>query len=311
MEMKKKGMFFTMTALLLLSLALLTIGTYNTITNRESIHTRIESMNEAIFSIQEDLNRKLFISGFRIIFLFEKRILEDGTYITNTTEQFNEAFFNGTIQGEVRANETALLQGVTYTDITQNIQETATKLNLKITLNNPQLKVYQENPWYITIQLTTDTTIQDLSNLANWNTTLTTKTNISIQNFEDPLYVINTNGLIFQQINKTPHTTFTNGSNIANLLDHVTNKYYKETNKSPNFLMKLEGNQNPNEYGIESLVYLPELSTQGITLQDKTITDNEYFSTNNPTAYNIQGMPGWFKIDQERLTDYGVEDLTV
>ena len=68
----------------------------------------------------------------------------------------------------------------------------------------------------------------------------------------------------------------------------------------------LKGNKEPNENGIESLVYLPDLSTQGIAVKDKSVVDYIYFSNNYPASQTIAGMPAWFKIDNNHLSTYGV-----
>ena len=68
----------------------------------------------------------------------------------------------------------------------------------------------------------------------------------------------------------------------------------------------LEGDLSANENGIESLVYLPELSTQGISIKSKSVVDYIYFSTNNPPSQTVIGMPSWFRLDDEHLSVYGI-----
>ena len=72
--MNKKAMIFTLLAIALLSLFLASYGYYSISGDRISINKRIGTMNNFVFSIEENLPRQLFISGFRIIFIFEKRI---------------------------------------------------------------------------------------------------------------------------------------------------------------------------------------------------------------------------------------------
>jgi len=111
----KKGIFFTMIAIALLSLFLAS-STFLTLSyDRETVTSRVETMNNFVFSLEEDLDRKIFISGFRIIFLFEKRMVENGTYITNVNDSFNEAFFNGTINGTIRTEELGRLMKLRIT----------------------------------------------------------------------------------------------------------------------------------------------------------------------------------------------------
>lgn len=307
----KKAMFFTIIAISLLSLALFSFSIFSMVRDREAINKRIETMNNFVFSLEKDLERKLFISGFRIIFLFEKRILEDGVYISNVSAVFDEALFNGTIEGVIRGDEASLITGVTFSDIQSDLIASASKVNLDLTLSNPVLSISQKDPWNIYLVLRTNFLVEDFGKLASWNKTLITEAYVPVVGFEDPIYLINTNGKIFQKINQTPYTTFTSGSDVSNLNDHVSNSYYTNSTLSPSFIMRLEGNLSASDNGIESLVYLPDLSAQGITLKDKSVVDSIYFSSNDPTKYNIQGMPSWFKLDDAHLDMYGVSNLTI
>jgi len=307
---EKRGMFFTLVAILLLSLALMTFSMFSIIQDRSDITQRIETMNTFIFSLEEDIERKLYISGYRIIFLFEKRILENGAFISDVEEAFEEAFFNGTIGGVTKEDEIALFEGITFSDIKESLQETGSKIQLDVAMDEPIITISHTGPWHLTLELTTIFTVRDKAGLARWNKTLISTAQLPVEGFEDPVYLIHTNGKIFQKINQTPYSTYTNGTDIANLLDHVANMYYTSSNMSPNFLMRLEGDLQANENGIESLAYLPALSLQGVSIQEKTVVDSIYFSGSNPTKYQIQGMPSWFYIDEEHLEMYGVANLT-
>ena len=59
-----------------------------------------------------------------------------------------------------------------------------------------------------------------------------------------------------------------------------------------------------NVNGIESLVNLQKLSSQGLQVQDKSVIDHIYFSSSNPSKQHILGMPSWFKLDDSHLAAY-------
>lgn len=297
--MNKKGMFFTVLAIALLSLFLVSYSVYAVAKERQAVNKRIHTMNNFVFSIEQDLPRKLYISSFRIIFLLESEIIKTGNYITNLNSTFEEAFFNGTIYGEVQG----LMQGVTFSGIETSLNDKARNTNLQISLSSPNLFITQEDPWNIKVTLRTNLFIKDKGNLALWNRSAVIDTYIPINNFEDPFYIVGTNGLVANKINQTPYNF---PITIGNLPSHSTNSYYVESTSAPSFLDRLQGINAPNINGIESLVYLPKLSSQGVTVQDKSSVDYIYFSTNNPPAQNIGGMPAWFKLDAAHLGDYGV-----
>jgi len=153
-------------------------------------------------------------------------------------------------------------------------------------------------------KVTTNFTMRDKSGLARWDKKQEITAFIPVEGFEDPVYIINTNGLVPRKINRSIYSEFIVGGDVSNLLDHVNKGYYLATSDAPSFLDRLRGDLSPDANGIESLVNLPELSTQGIPTSDKTAVDHIYFSANNPSASTVPGMPSWFKIDSEHLSIY-------
>ena len=96
----KKGIFFTLLVIAILFLFTISYTLYSDIKSREAVTKRVETMNNFVFSFEKDLERQLYISGFRIIIIVEKRIIDTGSYINNFDSTFNEIFFYGTIYGE-------------------------------------------------------------------------------------------------------------------------------------------------------------------------------------------------------------------
>ncbi len=304
----KRGIFFTTIVIIILILFITTFSFYSENKERKSTQKRIETLNNFIFSIEEDIPRQLYASGFRIIFLLEKNIIETGSYITNLNSAAQELFFNGTLYGGINPDIQAIMEGAKFFDINSSLQSKAAKINAEIEIINPSMSLRQIGPWNVKITLSSTTIIKDKSNLVSWNKTQNISALIPIENFEDPLYLINTNGLVTNKITKTPYTTFVQGNDVSNLYTHSQNSYYTNSTLAPSFLDRLEGKTSASPHGIESLVNLAKLSLQGITIQDKSVVDYIYFSSQNPAACNVQpsGMPAWFKLDNSHLTTYQV-----
>ncbi len=303
----KKGMFFTILVISLLSLFIMSYSFYFVSQDREATNKRVKTMNNFVFSIEKDLPRQVYISGFRMIFLLERKITETGNYIADLNNSVEELFFNGTINNESQE----LMNGAKLVDIKNSLNEKAQKINANVTISNSSIIVSQENPWEVKFVLKSNLFIADRSNLVMWNKTLIIIANIPIENFEDPLYIISTNGLVTNKINKTSYTNFTQGVDVTNLLAHVKSQNYIASALAPSFLDRLQGKLSANPNGIESLVYLPKLSAQGIAVNDKSVVDYIYFSNNNPAVHNIQGMQPWFKIDDAHLNVYQVGGLII
>lgn len=300
-------MVFTLLTIVILLVFLMSYGLYSFGHERKAINRRIDSMNDFVFSTEKDLERQAYITGFRIIFLIEKKIVEDGNPISNLNSTFEECFFNGTLYGQYQD----LMNGVKFSDILKSINERANKSNIEVSLYPRRFYLNQEDPWHIKVNFETDILIKDKGALALWNKTEIISSKIKIDNFEDPLYIINTRGLVANKINKTTYQQFASGSDTTNLSLHSQNSYYIASPLGPSFLDRLEGKTAPNANGIESLVYLPKLSEQGIPILSKSCVDYIYFSSSNPESHAITGMPSWFRLDDVHLSVYNVTELAV
>lgn len=302
--MNKKGIFFTLTALLLISLFLIGYSAYYI--KDTSSKKRIETLNSFLFSTEQDLSRQLYISSFRMIFIMEDKITKTGQYVTDLNSTISEGFFNGTMFGE----QQELLVYATFPEIESTLQERAAKINANVTLDNANLQFIQEDPWHVKAVLNVHLVLTDLNNIVKWDRTEAVNASISVQDFEDPIYIVNTQGILTNQIIKTPYTNFVVNNSVSNLLNHSLSSYYTNSTQAPDFLSRLQGQTSPSPYGIESLVNLNKLSSSGISVQDKSVVDYIYFSSSNPTtSYHVHGMPSWFKIDQEHLDTYQVSSL--
>ncbi len=302
--MNKKAMFFTILVIAMLLLFLVSYSFSSIVKNRKPIERRIETMNSFVFSVEKDIPRMLYISGFRSILLVEKNILEKGSYASNLNQTLNELFYNGSING----NQEELMRGANFSDIQNFLSEEARRINADVYLSNPFLEVTQDDPWNIKYSLTVDLLIVDRANLSLWNRTSTFVSNpISVESFEDPLYVVGTGGLVTNKINRTSYIPFVDGSDVSNLSAHLAGSDYTNSSLAPSFLQRLEGDFTASENGIESLVYLPTLSGP----LNKCVVDYIYFSTNNPSPlYRVTGMQAWFKLNNESLDIYGVRNIS-
>lgn len=306
MNMDKKGFFFTLIVIAVISVFFLSYEIYSS-SQESSIQQRILTMDGFLFSMEENLQRQIYTIGFRTLFEIESDIAATGNYSYGINTRFEEAFFNGTLYGTPRT----IFLGATYTDTLQSINQYAKRFNVNVTLAQPFITVYQEDPWNVIINATFNLTITDNNGLARWNKIEHLKVPIEIEGFEDPLYIIGTGGLVTNKINRTIYEgSFVSGGNASNLTAHVLNLFYANSTSAPSFLDRLQGINAPSSYGIESLVSLPKLSAQGIPVLNKTVVDYIYFSAVSTTDYHVTGMPSWFLIDDGHVARYQVAGLT-
>lgn len=298
----KRGMFFTILAIALLALFLVSYSIYYASQDRKSISKRIASMNDFIFSLEKDMSRQVYISGYRAILSLNNHITTSGSFLADSKNSIIEALVNGTIDSQ----NISLMEGYRLVDWNSRVSSLGDKMNLFINYSIKEINISQDNPWSVKIDILMDLIVRDKGNLASWNKVEIISSQVEVEGFEDPIYLINTNGRVVNKINKTIYTF---SSDISNLTLHSLNSYYIASSLAPSFLDRLEGKTSSNPNGIESLVYLPELAEQGLAIKDKSCVDYIYFLSDNPVSHNIQGMPSWFKLDDAHLSIYGVSGL--
>jgi hypothetical protein len=153
--------------------------------------------------------------------------------------------------------------------------------------------------------------MQDEDSLALWNRSLSLVAQIPIEGMEDPVYIVNTGGLVSNKIKRTPHTTFVQGTNISALSNHSLSSYYRDHTDAPSFLGRLQGNLTASPYGVESMVNLQKLAAQGVPTSQKSVIDYIYFSTSNPSTNGVSGMSAWFRLDSTHLAYYNATHLAI
>lgn len=299
-----------MIAVFLIILSFLSFEFFAFLQENKSVKTRVATMDSFLGSVEENLERQIYISSFRILFLAESEIVSTGGYIIDIDDFFQEAFFNGTVNG---VPETSVLPGATYDDLIDSLNDKATNINVDISLNNSKLYVLQSDPWNLNVTLVSDFLMTDKGDLARWEKVQMISAMIPITFFEDPIFTVNSLARISRKINRTIYDgNYVVGGDISNLEDHVDKGYYSANVNAPSFLMRLEGDLSPDPNGIESFVNIPELSAQGITTFSKTTVDYIYFSTNYPIHYGVTGMYSWFRIDSNdnHFVKYNVTGIT-
>lgn len=303
----KRGIFFTSMAIIIISLFLVSLALYSQLSEKNTIEKRIQTMNSFVFSLENDISRQNYISGYRAILSIESYITSKGEFIADSEASMREALLSGTVQSE----PINLMEGFQIKDWNSRITDLGEKINVEANYTLQDLTISQDDPWHILIQAKINLQVRDKNNLASWNKTETINSKIDITGFEDPIYLINTNGKVTNKITKTPYTIFVQGNDVSNLTNHSANSYYIESATAPSFLQRLEGKTTSDTQGIESLVNLRELSQQGMIIEQKSVVDYIYFSSNNPTSYKISGMPAWFWLDTPHLSTYQVSNLTI
>ncbi len=316
---KKKAVFFTVTALMMMAVFLFSFFVYHEYRMRNRalvIETRVSSIDNFIDDIKVDIERGVYISSFRSVLALIESITINQSYIDNVSQKFNEVFFNGTVDGD----ELALIRNNTFLDWESKVKDEAAKVDIELYFNNKSVEIWQDDPWNLGVKLSFTLGIGDLKSTAFWTKDMEIETKVSILNFEDPIYRIETNGLVLNAIRKKNVSFFVNQSNnnVDKLKTHNNGSYYIAWSDAPSFLKRMEGRMDESdENGIESLVDVQKLVDQGFSAKNKSVVDYTYFdNSSDPIHYKIQGMQSWFGLDNlsngsmTHLEVYEVENIT-
>ncbi|MBI3034154.1 hypothetical protein HYY72_03260 [Candidatus Woesearchaeota archaeon] len=304
----KKGIFFTVTAaMLLLALAIMLSmqATYQP-TDRTVTETRITSMNDFAKSVQNDLQRGLYITGFRAIISMDA-YASNGTFLNSSQASFREAVINGSINGQPME----LMKDTTFANWTAGISTKSKELDIYTNITADSITIRQQDSWTLLIESNITINITDSLNTATWHINKTVTTTISIIGLEDPLFTLNTQGMVSRTINSTQYEgAYTSLNDTTSLKAHIDNHYYANST-GPSFLMRLEGNYASSAYGIESIVNIPELQQSGAPQYQRSMVDYKYFGNLTTTGlYKIANTyENWLILDNSSLDKYQARSL--
>ena len=315
MAMSKKGIFFTFTAIVLALIILISFNVYTTYQLKdkmEPIEIRVDTMNDFIKDLENDIENAIFIAGFRSLLSLEDYMMKYDTFLSeddapSLAAAFEEAFHYGTITTGLVTENMPLMENNTFLNWTERMKVQANKTGIELKFNIDSVTISQSEPWMVDVKVRLDISVQDKKNIASWTITnkeYTTKINIttppaapiSEKKFVDPLYLISTSGLVNNTIRETPYLNWPEDLGL-----HLNGYFYREHSDAPSYLMRFENNLGSSPYGIESLVYLPNLQAKGLAIYSKSTVDYIYFGSTNPEKCNIDGMEAshpWFYLDK-------------
>jgi len=310
MEMKK-GIFFSILSIILVTMLISGIFiavNYELSDNFDNEKKQIQIMNRIVKNIDNDLGKAAHIITFRALLAQLTRITENGTYINDYEEAFNELAFNGTLYGE--ANE--FMENNTFYDWLNNFNERIKNSNFEINLEFIDFTVTQNSPWTIEGVISTNLSLTHKKGYASWNKVLNSTESISLIGFEDPISTVETYGRILLSIEPSNVTNW-DASQVKNAME---TGIFIASNKGSNYLNRLEGSLSPNSNGIEYFVNPSDLSGAGLEalIYNRSYVDHEYWGSSEPTIYSISGITNsgypTFKLDNETVYAYNLENNT-
>ena len=308
--MNKKG-FFTLLSVIILGYFLLSISIptdYKEVDRMNVIKLRVTTMNNFLKSVERDIERSLYISGFRAIIGANEYVVNNGRFLTNPQTAIDELMMQGTLFG----NSSLLMENQTMPFWLSKIDNNAKDLGLSLNIVSSSIEVAQSSPFSIKVTGNFLINLTDTAKkAAGFQIQKEISAEVRIEDFEDPLYVVKTNGKIRRTIAPTEFTSW----GLANLVVHYNNGTYKASTTGPSFLKRLAGSIAADPNGIETLVDTNELISNGITVQQDPPSSVDYLYWVNNRADEICSISGitnlgnsFFKLDEDHAENvYNVE----
>ncbi len=266
------------------------------------IETRVNTMNSFFKDVKKDLSRGLYISGYRSFLAMTEYVNTYGDYIDDAEGRFSEAMINGTVKNV----QIDVIKNQTISDWAEKIETKAQKIGLDVDINLINISVSHIDPWTVGVTASVSIKVNDTREVISLSKIDTISSTISIIGLEDPLYVINSNGRVFNTIYQGNSSSF---GNFTFVVSHLNLSLYIASISAPDYLMRLEGNLSNSSFGIESLVNVNDFTLQGLNAKQRSNVDYVYFGnqslsvclvneTINDPNYN------WFRLDSGHLTKY-------
>lgn len=296
----KKGIIFSLIAISLLGVIMFTYSSFYDYEMSERfsvIEVRVDSMNKFLDDIEKNIDKAVYVAGFRSIIAMDEYVSQESTFITDLDGDFYELFTNGSINGTA----SVFMSNNTFEDWESRMDNIGQTVGINLSFSLESLEIYQDSPWSVIVAAKVIVTMRDVKGVAQWTKNVTVTPVISLDGFEDPLYNYYTGLGVSVQINKTPYDgDYVTGNDTSNLLDQLDKTYFTAWEGAPSFLMRLQNNLSASPYGIESFVNKTEVSFYYACGSGTSSVDYIYWSCNNSiSTWNIKDMPSSFYLDNE------------
>ena len=304
----RRGIFFSLIAMLLAGLTISSFLVYNKYKYSDQmdiIGTRVVTMNDFLNSIDDDLNRALYIASFRALITMDDYITNvnksGGRLLNNSASSFKQLMNNGTMEN--RSEEEPLMIDQTMPDWMKKIENISLKIGINTTINMSYISIYHTSPWKVGIKANFSITMDDEKEVAHWDKVISTETDVEIIGFQDPLYANRTGG-VYRKIEQIDITKW----NVSNLMLFLESGKYTAKSSSPTFLMRMEGNMSGNPNGILTLVDEDDV----LETYNRSSVDFIYWGTQANSNQKIHDITddGYenFRLDPEHIEHFNASD---
>jgi hypothetical protein len=320
----KKGVFFTLIAVLVVSVLIIAFSSNENFTSKNRVPTissRVKTSSNFVRNLEQSYVKSSLqtsshnaLDSILLYIEYNRDFLRDEKELNDT---FKEVLINGSING-LKLYEgygISLMNGNTFEYRLNRIEQAAKNFfNLKTDFKKDDIEVaiFQTNdtgPWYVGVNLTLEYIVD--ANVAHWNRTKTFTIFLDLREFNDPLFLVNPTSPSHRKVNATPFNS--TEWNIDTLNIHANSGTYRYEPNASNYLSRMFNSAEVSECcGIESFVN----ETLCKKVEDKSYVDFCFWSNAcdpgtwyGEKLYNITGITKDtypFKLDAYHVIRYNV-----
>lgn len=277
--------------------------------SQKSVENRINAMLGFYDNVIFDSQKSTDIICKRAIASAINNITQTGYPLSSSNSTIVELMTNGTIDG-IQQN---FMNGTRIDDWENTIEGLGSMQGFQTIILIKDVVIQPADSFHLSMSYSISVNLSDTMTPTNLSKTSRQSLILSIENFEDPIYPLNTYGRVVNIIKNSPHWLNYSNDDLTNLNDDLTNSYYHPSLYGASFLDRLEGKylvQDKYKYlttvpiGLESFVNKDEMASSGLSVKtDATNVDYFYFSGTGVTAYKISGMTSNFRLDNENTVE--------
>ncbi|MEM4255370.1 MAG: hypothetical protein QXR53_03505 [Candidatus Norongarragalinales archaeon] len=312
--MALKAFFYSIAVLIILTplIALVVFYSINSSQSYSAGVSKVVSREAVNFinSIDSDFSRALGASGKSAVLSAISTVVSEGAPLADSRASLKNLVVNGSADGSAPSYPAMGFNYLSHwTSSMQNLS-LYYGLNSTISITPNDVSVSNYGPYAVLFSANVSVFVKPLANPDSFNFTrvYSAVAVVSIESFEDPLYALNSQGIVSRLFYANSSDVF----GIAALDNAITSEAYVPNPDSPDFFNRLEGNLSASQFGIETIVNLNEFIAQDLPIRNQSHADHLYFNTTLSDQGNrVTGSShAWLKLDCAHAAFYGVTAQT-
>jgi len=200
-----KGVFFSFIMVFLTVTIITLVAIQNSLisSRREEIfiESRINSMNNLYESIVRDIQKSLEIIAIRAMAVAFMNVSASGQVLPNANESLKQLILYGTLDG----SPMSLMENATFLEWISKIKEVSELKGFSTDINVNSMTIKPYDSFNLEIETNISINITDEQGVASLNKFTIIDSLVDIENLEDPLYPLKTEGLGNNIIKKSPY----------------------------------------------------------------------------------------------------------